>query len=142
MLASLRSRGYDAATMTNPPRYQAPALKKGLEILELLATSEQALTMSDISAALGRSVGEIFRMLQVLEEHRYIARDDDAAGNGARDSLIERATAAGIDAVVLSPSLGDFNEDLRLLGADALSAALHVQLAPEDAVRFMAIGAI
>ncbi len=63
--------------MTNPPRYQAPALKKGLEILELLATSEQALTMSDISGALGRSVGEIFRMLQVLEEHRYIARDDD-----------------------------------------------------------------
>lgn len=63
--------------MTNPPRYQAPALKKGLEILELLATSEYALTMSDISAALGRSVGEIFRMLQVLEEHRYIARDDE-----------------------------------------------------------------
>lgn len=63
--------------MTNPPRYQAPALKKGLEILELLATSEEALTMSDISGALGRSVGEIFRMLQVLEEHRYIARDDD-----------------------------------------------------------------
>lgn len=63
--------------MTTPPRYQAPALKKGLEILELLATAEQPLSMSDISGALGRSVGEIFRMLQVLEEHRYIARDDD-----------------------------------------------------------------
>ncbi len=63
--------------MTSTPRYQAPALKKGLEILELLATAERALTMSDISGALGRSVGEIFRMLQVLEEHRYIARDDD-----------------------------------------------------------------
>ncbi len=63
--------------MTTPPRYQAPALKKGLEILELLATSDRALTMSDVSGALGRSVGEIFRMLQVLEEHRYIARDDD-----------------------------------------------------------------
>lgn len=63
--------------MTMPPRYQAPALKKGLEILELLATAEQPLSMSDISGALGRSVGEIFRMLQVLEEHRYISRDDD-----------------------------------------------------------------
>lgn len=63
--------------MTTTPRYQAPALKKGLEILELLAASEPALTMSDISTALGRSVGEIFRMLQVLEEHRYIARDED-----------------------------------------------------------------
>lgn len=63
--------------MTTAPRYQAPALKKGLEILELLASADHALTMSDISIALGRSVGEIFRMLQVLEEHRYIARDDD-----------------------------------------------------------------
>ncbi len=76
-LALPHARGYGAPTMTTPPRYQAPALKKGLEILELLATSEEALTMSDISAALGRSVGEIFRMLQVLEEHRYIARDDE-----------------------------------------------------------------
>ncbi|KTT68931.1 IclR family transcriptional regulator [Sphingomonas endophytica] len=63
--------------MTTKSRYQAPALKKGLEILELLAAAEQAQSMSDISTALGRSVGEIFRMLQVLEEHRYIARDDD-----------------------------------------------------------------
>lgn len=63
--------------MTTTSRYQAPALKKGLEILELLAAAEGALSMSDISAALGRSVGEIFRMLQVLEEQRYIARDDD-----------------------------------------------------------------
>ncbi|KQN93722.1 transcriptional regulator [Sphingomonas sp. Leaf231] len=63
--------------MNSTSRYQAPALKKGLEILELLAGSERALSMSDISGALGRSVGEIFRMLQVLEENRYIARDEE-----------------------------------------------------------------
>ncbi len=63
--------------MTEKARYQAPALKKGLEILELLASSAVALTMSDISAALGRSVSEIFRMLQVLEQDGYIARGDD-----------------------------------------------------------------
>ncbi|MCC2975192.1 IclR family transcriptional regulator [Sphingomonas sp. PL-96] len=62
--------------MTTKSRYQAPALKKGLEILELLATAEAGLSMSDISGALGRSVSEIFRMLQVLEEHRYILRDE------------------------------------------------------------------
>jgi DNA-binding IclR family transcriptional regulator len=62
--------------MTTKSRYQAPALKKGLEILELLATAETGLSMSDISGALGRSVSEIFRMLQVLEEHRYILRDE------------------------------------------------------------------
>lgn len=63
--------------MTSKPRYQAPALKKGLEILEVLASASAPLTMSDISAALDRSISEIFRMLQVLEEHRYIARSEE-----------------------------------------------------------------
>ena len=43
----------------------------------------------------------------------YIVRDNDPAGDGARDSLIERANAAGIEAITLSPTFGDFNEDLR-----------------------------
>ncbi|EQB12874.1 IclR family transcriptional regulator [Sphingobium lactosutens] len=63
--------------MTGKARYQAPALKKGLEIIELLAAAPKPLIMSDISTALGRSVSEIFRMLQVLEEHGYIARAED-----------------------------------------------------------------
>ena len=52
----------------------------------------------------------------------YIARDDDPAGDGAMASLIDRANAAGIEAMALSPRLGDFNEDLRTLGIDALRA--------------------
>ena len=67
----------------------------------------------------------------------YIVRDDDPAGDGARDSLIERAHAAGIEAIVLSPALGDFNEDLRTLGLIALRAQVRAQLAPEDVARFM-----
>jgi DNA-binding IclR family transcriptional regulator len=63
--------------MTGKTRYQAPALKKGLEIIELLAAANGPIIMSDISVALGRSVSEIFRMLQVLEEHGYIARAED-----------------------------------------------------------------
>lgn len=68
----------------------------------------------------------------------YIVRDSDPAGNGARDSLIDRARGVGIEAVVLSPVLGDFNEDLRQLGIDALRAALQVQIVPEDVSRFFA----
>lgn len=63
--------------MNGKARYQAPALSKGLEILELLAGTTQPLIMSTISQELGRSVSEIFRMLQVLEEHGYIARAED-----------------------------------------------------------------
>jgi hypothetical protein len=33
--------------------------------------------------------------------------------------------------------LGDFNEDLRILGIDALRAAVRMQLTPQDVVRFM-----
>ena len=67
----------------------------------------------------------------------YIARDNDPAGDTARDSLIDRANAARIEAIVLSPALGDFNEDLRRLGMDALRAGARVQLAPEDVGRFL-----
>jgi DNA primase len=67
----------------------------------------------------------------------YIARDDDQAGDGAVASLIERADTVGIEAITLSPRLGDFNEDLRAFGADALRAALRVQIAPRDVARFM-----
>ena len=45
--------------------------------------------------------------------------------------------AFGIEAIVLSPMLGDFNEDLVHLGIDALRANIRVQLAPEDVARFM-----
>ena len=71
----------------------------------------------------------------------YIVRDDDPAGDGARDMLIERANADGIEAIPLSPALGDFNEDLRRLGIDALRAGVRVQLAPEDVARFMSLAA-
>jgi len=71
----------------------------------------------------------------------YIVRDNDPAGDGARDILIERAAAEGIEAIPLSPALGDFNEDLRRLGIDALRAGVRVQLAPEDVARFMSLAA-
>ena len=67
----------------------------------------------------------------------YIVRDDDPAGDGACDTLTARAAEAGIEAVVLSPTLGDFNDDLRLLGAYAMRTAVCGLLAPEDVGRLM-----
>ncbi|SEM75404.1 transcriptional regulator, IclR family [Sphingomonas gellani] len=65
--------------MSSEPKYRAPALEKGLMILETLARSSEPMTMSDISAAVSRSRNEIFRMLQVLEEMGYISRDTAGA---------------------------------------------------------------
>jgi hypothetical protein len=66
----------------------------------------------------------------------YIVCDDDRAGDGALKVLIDRTRVAGIEAIVLSPQCGDFNEDLRNFGINALRAVLRIQLAPEDVARF------
>jgi hypothetical protein len=66
----------------------------------------------------------------------YIVRDDDRAGDGAVAGLFDRAQSVGIEATVLSPQCGDFNEDLQNLDINALRAALRIQLAPEDVARF------
>jgi DNA-binding IclR family transcriptional regulator len=54
--------------------YRAPALEKGLDILELLAGEPQGLSQNQIGRKLGRSVSEIFRMLTALERRGYILR--------------------------------------------------------------------
>jgi DNA-binding IclR family transcriptional regulator len=56
-----------------PPRYRAPALEKGLDILELLSDRPEGLSQSEIARALERSVGEIFRMLACLVDRGYVA---------------------------------------------------------------------
>ncbi|HEY1245443.1 MAG TPA: toprim domain-containing protein [Hyphomicrobiaceae bacterium] len=69
----------------------------------------------------------------------YIARDNDRVGRRAAELLGARAHADGIEALVLTPHWDDFNTDLTMLSRQALAAALHVQLAPEDATRFLAV---
>jgi len=66
----------------------------------------------------------------------YIARDIDPAGDGAVATLTERAAAAGIEAITLSPRLGDFNEDLVAFGLDELRAIVRPQIYPADVERF------
>jgi len=62
------------------PKYRAPALEKGLDILELLARNSKPMSMAEITEGVGRSRNEIFRMLQVLEERGYLARGPGDSG--------------------------------------------------------------
>ncbi|MEM7446546.1 MAG: helix-turn-helix domain-containing protein, partial [Pseudomonadota bacterium] len=55
-------------------RYRAPALDKGLDILELLAGEDGGLTQTDIAKALGRTANELYRMLDRLVRRGYIVR--------------------------------------------------------------------
>lgn len=61
-------------------RYRAPALEKGLDVLELLVAEGRALAMSEICQLLGRTQGEMFRMVQVLQNRGFV--DQDAGGDG------------------------------------------------------------
>ncbi len=54
--------------------YAAPALEKGLDIIELLSVEDAGLAQNEIAQRLKRSVGQIFRMLEVLEKRGYIRR--------------------------------------------------------------------
>lgn len=62
----------------------------------------------------------------------YVAGDADAAGRHGIEGLSNRARTLGILPLVLRPELGDFNEDLRRLGPERLTANLRAQLVPED----------
>jgi DNA-binding IclR family transcriptional regulator len=55
--------------------YSAPALEKGLAILEVLAAAGEPLSARSIAERLGRSKNEIFRMIFVLLECGYLARE-------------------------------------------------------------------
>ncbi len=57
-------------------KYSAPALSKGLDILELLATRSSGMKKTEIAKTLDRSISEIFRMLAVLADRGYVTIDD------------------------------------------------------------------
>lgn len=58
-------------------KYRAPALEKGLDIIELLAESVDGLAQKSIAQALERSQSEIYRMLTTLVRRGYVVRSSE-----------------------------------------------------------------
>lgn len=149
----LDPRGFSEATLGKAPidtprRAMGDLLGNAVrlgEVGEVMAAGEGIETMlslrcvlPDMPMAAALSAAHLAAILFPDTLRRlYIVRDDDPAGDGARDTLVERADALGIEALPLSPMLGDLNEDLRLRGLDAFRASIRVQLAPQDVARFM-----
>jgi len=73
----MRDNGEKAAKTR---QYRAPALDRGLDILELLARTAAPLSLTEVANGVGYSRSEIFRMLQVLEERNYIRREENETG--------------------------------------------------------------
>jgi len=106
------------------------------EGIETMLSLRSALPTLPMASAL--SANHLAAMLLPTSLRRlYIARDADAAGAAVAATLAQRARAAGIEAIALSPRFDDFNGDLRTFGVDELRAALRIQLTPEDVTRFL-----
>jgi hypothetical protein len=140
--------GNDKASVDTPRRAMGYLLGHGVRFgvaTDAMAAGEGLETMLSLRCALPHlpmlaalSANHLAAILFPAALRRlYVARDRDPAGDLAVATLTERAQSAGIEALTLSPALGDFNEDLRQLGVDELRAALRVQLTPEDVPRFL-----
>ena len=109
------------------------AAGEGLETMLSLRDALPCLAMAAALSANHLAAMLLPESLRVL----YVVRDADPAGDGAAAALSQRARDIGIDAHLLSPLLGDFNDDLRTIGLDALRHHLREQLASEHVARFI-----
>jgi DNA-binding IclR family transcriptional regulator len=109
--------------MSGRPNYSAPALEKGLDILEYLAGQRVSRTQQEIAQALDRSPNEIYRMLMCLLERGYLSREDEAGGFRATLKLFllghQTDTVARLRAAAIHPM-----ETL----ADAIGQACHLSV--------------
>ena len=60
--------------LEEPAQYRAPAAEKTLDILEFMAAAPGGRTQTEIAAGVGRSIHEVYRIIQLLERRGYIAR--------------------------------------------------------------------
>ncbi|GIZ09571.1 IclR family transcriptional regulator [Flavobacterium sp. UMI-01] len=65
-------------TEENSTKYNAPALDKGLDILEYLSKEGVPLSQAEIAQGIQKTPSEIYRMLVCLEERGYITRSSNA----------------------------------------------------------------
>ncbi|SHJ13588.1 transcriptional regulator, IclR family [Shimia gijangensis] len=63
--------------MDESGKYRAPALDKGLDILELLAGAPTGMSQAEIAKSLGRTTNENYRMLDTLVRRHYVTRSPE-----------------------------------------------------------------
>ena len=71
--------------------YSAPALEKGIDIIELLADAESGLTISEISQRLKRRMSELFRIVVVMERRSWLQKDPETSRYSVTYHLLKLA---------------------------------------------------
>ena len=86
--------------------YSAPALEKGFDVVELLASAPGGLTISEIAARLGLTISQIFRMIVVMERRGWLYKDSESDRYRVSYKVLDlayRATPAQDLAYVATP---------------------------------------
>ncbi|GAA0675291.1 DNA-binding IclR family transcriptional regulator [Sphingomonas insulae] len=94
--------------------YSAPAIEKAIDVLELLGTEPGGLTISEMAQRLGRSISELFRMIVVLEQRRWLQKGLGSDRYRVTYRMLEvafRATPAQELALVAAPAMHDLAAD-------------------------------
>lgn len=116
-----------AAREDEEPKYSAPALEKGLDVLELLAARGVPLTMSQIAAELGRSVSELFRMVDALVRRGYVAAAESGDGFELTNKLFALGLARAPAKSLLELALPEMRKLTRVIGQSC-----HMAVASEE----------
>jgi DNA-binding IclR family transcriptional regulator len=74
--------------------YSAPALEKGIEIVELLAEEPAGLTIVEIAGRLRRSMSEVFRIIVVMGRHGWLDKNPETDRYSVTYHLLEMAMRA------------------------------------------------
>ncbi|MEO6215441.1 MAG: IclR family transcriptional regulator [Sphingomonas sp.] len=74
--------------------YSAPAIEKTFEIIELLADRPDGALVSEMASELGRSIGELFRIVIVLERLGYLRKSARSDRYTVAYKLLEMAFRA------------------------------------------------
>jgi DNA-binding IclR family transcriptional regulator len=77
-----------------PKGYSAPALEKGIDIIELLARVPAGLTISEIAEHLRRSMNEVFRIIVVMEVRGWLHKNKESDRYTVTYHLLELAQCA------------------------------------------------
>lgn len=77
--------------MPRRPTYSAPALEKGMAIVELLADAESGLSVSEIAERLDRRMSELFRIIVVMERRGWLQKDPETSRYSVTYHLLQLA---------------------------------------------------
>ena len=111
---AMRSKAVNRKRKVTAREYSAPALEKGIAIVELLADVPGGLSISEIATRLRRSMNEVFRIIVVMESHGWLQKDPETYRYSVTYRLLEmalRATPAQSLSAIAAPIMEELSID-------------------------------